>query len=349
MRYTKFSAISGVKPAGSILLQRLTAIAFASLFFAVLLPGPAMATQSGLIEHIVAPSATDPSGQIDPTLADHYAWVNPDQTVTNNQLLVYLPGNDGVPANALLFQQLAAQLGYNVIGLMYEDGNFLGGLCATDPDPNSCFYNAHYEIVYGVDVSPKLQVSPANSIVNLLTKFLQYLDQHYPQEGWSRFLSGSQSNLHPNWSQIALSGVSQGAGNSAMIARDHVVPRVVMFSGVTDGIPTGSVSWLSTHATPSDRYWGLAHDQDPAYPHITANWESLGMAEFGGLVQVENSSPPYQETHRLFTDLKPHEGPGFTNAHPSTVIDSYTPLDKGQPVLAPAWQYLITADSEEGR
>jgi hypothetical protein len=33
MRYTKLSAISGVKPAGSILLQRLTAIAFASLFF----------------------------------------------------------------------------------------------------------------------------------------------------------------------------------------------------------------------------------------------------------------------------------------------------------------------------
>src|SRR5216683_3739518 len=33
MRCTKFFAISGVKPAGSMLLQRLTAIAFASLFF----------------------------------------------------------------------------------------------------------------------------------------------------------------------------------------------------------------------------------------------------------------------------------------------------------------------------
>src|SRR5713101_2356449 len=33
MRCTKFFAISGVKPAGSMLVQRLTAIAFASLFF----------------------------------------------------------------------------------------------------------------------------------------------------------------------------------------------------------------------------------------------------------------------------------------------------------------------------
>lgn len=33
MRYTRFFAISGVKPAGSILVRRLTAIAFASLFF----------------------------------------------------------------------------------------------------------------------------------------------------------------------------------------------------------------------------------------------------------------------------------------------------------------------------
>jgi hypothetical protein len=33
MRCTKFFAVSGVKPAGSVLLQRLTAIAFASLFF----------------------------------------------------------------------------------------------------------------------------------------------------------------------------------------------------------------------------------------------------------------------------------------------------------------------------
>jgi len=26
----------------------------------------------------------------------------------------------------------------------------------------------------------------------------------------------------------------------------------------------------------------------------------------------------------LFTDLKPHEGPDYRNAHPSTVIDAYT-------------------------
>src|ERR1700752_2974737 len=89
------------------------------------------AGQSTLVEHIVSPTATEPCAAdptvpcIDPTLADHYAWFNP--ITTNNQLLVYLPGTGDVPANALLFQQLAAQHGYHVIGLMYEDGYFLPG------------------------------------------------------------------------------------------------------------------------------------------------------------------------------------------------------------------------------
>jgi hypothetical protein len=336
-------------------MRRLSLVAALSVISPALMVGmPAYAAQSALVEHIVSPTVTEPCTTdptvpcIDPTLADHYAWFNP--STTNNQLLVYLPGNGGVPANALLYQQLAAELGYHVIGLMYEDGYSLAQLCTTDADPNSCFFNAHFEIVYGADTSSKVQVSATNSIVNLLTKSLEYLAATYPEEGWSPFLT----NGRPAWSQIALSGLSQGAGNSAMIARYSVVPRVVMFSGVTDALPKGPRScqggdtWLSSHVTPSARYWGLAHDRDPAYPNICANWDTLGLSEFGPLVKVETSVPPYGGTHMLFTDLKPHEGPDYTNAHPSTVIDAYTPLSQGKPALAPAWQYLITAVNEAG-
>jgi len=307
--------------------------------------------QSGpsLVVHVVPPHATDPL--IDQALDDHYAWLDTNSP-TNHQLLVYLPGNDGVPASALLFQQLAARLGYHVIGLMYVDQFSLSGLCTSDPDPNACFENAHFEIVYGSDVQPGpsavVNVNVANSIVNRLTKLLQYLDLVYPTEGWKQFLADGK----PNWSQIALSGISQGAGNSAMIAKSHVVPRVVLISGVTDALPMGTLpcqgaeNWLSTHVTQSDRYWGLVHDQEPGYLHICANWDSLGMSAFGPLVQVETSAPPYRGTHTLFTDLKPQRG-GYKAAHPSTLIDFYTPLfpDK-TPELADAWRYMITAEPD---
>lgn len=67
------------------------------------------------------------------------------------------------------------------------------------------------------------------------------------------------------------------------------------------------------------------------------------MTEFGPLVQVETSAPPYGGTHMLFTDLKPQRD-GYNAAHMFTVIDFYTPLfpDK-TPELADAWRYMMTA------
>jgi hypothetical protein len=298
-----------------------------------------------ITEHIIAPQATDPS--IDQALDDHYAWI--DTTVASNRrLLVYLPGTGGVPGNALLAQQEAAKLGYHVIGLMYVTSYSLSQLCTSAPDPNSCFENAHYEITFGIDVSPLVDVNQTNSIENRLTKLLQYLVVNYPDEGWASFLADGK----PQWSQIAFSGFSQGGGNAAMIAKYHVVSRVVFFSAVADALGAtncrGAHTWEATHATPSDRYWGLAHDQDPFFINICASWDDLGMSIFGPLVQVETSSSPYGFTHMLFTDLKPQRE-GYKSAHPSTVIDIYTPLDEDHnPALAPAWRYMMSAPINEG-
>jgi hypothetical protein len=68
------------------------------------------------------------------------------------------------------------------------------------------------------------------------------------------------------------------------------------------------------------------------------------MTAFGPAVTVETSAPPYDCTHMLVTDLKPQHG-GFKAAHPSTVIDYYTPLDKDRlPALADAWRYMMSAE-----
>ena len=307
-------------------------------------PATVRASTTPLVEHVITPQATDPL--IDRALDDHYAWID-TTAVTNRQLFVYLPGSGGVPANALLLQQEAARLGYHAVGLAYVSNYSLKDLCTGSSDVNGCLESAHYEVVYGIDQSPFVDVNVTNSIVSRLTKLLQYLATQYPDEGWGQFLV----NGNPRWSEIALGGISQGGGNSAMIAKYSVVPRVVMFSAVVDAL--GSVdcgptqSWLSTHATPSDRYWGLAHMQDPAFGNICGNWSTLGMSAFGPAQTVEESAPPYSGTHMLFTDLKPQRG-GDKAAHASTVIDLYTPLNKdGTPVLADAWRYLMSASAKD--
>ncbi len=97
--------------------------------------------------------------------------------------------------------------------------------------------------------------------------------------------------------------------------------------------------------TPVERYYGIAHDRDGFYRPIRAAWDSLGLDVFGGPAMPETSSPPYDGTHMLVTDLLPRPN-GFvgTNAHGSPSNDLNTPLNPdGTPILEDAWRYLMTA------
>jgi len=289
-----------------------------------------------LVLHVVAPRVTDPA--IDRALDDHYVWLDPAAR-TNHKLLVFMPATGNRPALYQLVQQEAARLGYHVIGLMYPNSVLLAAACPLTPDPDACFEDARLEILDGIDRSPVVDVNEPNSIDNRLTKLLEYLAAHYPEEGWSRFLAHGA----PKWSQIAVSGHSQGGGEAVMLAKFRVVARVVLFSSVPDkGHTTLAIPWIATHVTTPARYWGLAHDRDPAFPPIHANWESLGMATFGADVAPETSEPPYDFTHMLVTNLVPTGG--FDFSHGSTVVDNRTPREAdGTPVLRDAWRYLLTA------
>ena len=296
------------------------------------------APAASLVEHVVAPQATDPA--IDRFLDTHYAWL--DTTARSNQkLLVFMPGARQAPAMFQRVQQEAARLGYHVIGLMYSDNpqGFTIG-CSVDPDPATCYENGRLEMLDGIDRSPFMAVNEANSIYNRLTKLLQFLAAQYPNEEWSRFL------LHdaPKWSQIAVSGHSLGGGEVAIIAKPHVVDRVVLFSSVTDSVHGEAPAWEVGHKTPTERYWGIAHDRDGFFPGIRAGWDSLGMAVFGPAVAPETNEPPYGFTHMLVTDLTPVGGFVGTNAHGAPSNDLNTPLGPdGTPLLRDAWRYLLTA------
>ncbi|HWC72716.1 MAG TPA: hypothetical protein VG454_02190 [Gemmatimonadales bacterium] len=292
-----------------------------------------------LVIDSVPPQATDPA--IDQALDRHYVWL--DTTArSNHKLFVFMAGHAQHPAMFQRVPEEAARLGYHVIGLTYPDAVSVLGVCRGQP--SSCYENLHWEILDGEDRSPFVQVNQANSIENRLAKLLQFLADSFPEQRWSRFLADGK----PKWSEIAISGHSQGGGEAAIIAKLHVVARVVLFSSVVDG-DSQSVSFLSTHVTPSQRYWGLAHDRDGNFRRIRAGWDSLGMAAFGPAVAPETSSPPYGFTHMLVTDLVPQGGFIGSNAHGAPSNDANTPLnlDGSCCRLRDAWRYLLTARTRD--
>jgi hypothetical protein len=288
-----------------------------------------------LVQDSVLPQETDRA--IDKALARHYVWLD-RAARSNHKLLVLMPpAGAGRPALMQLLQHEAAAVGYHVIGLMYQNDVGLAAVCGDD----ACFENIRLEILDGVDRSPLVDVSAANGIENRLTKLLQFLTERYPDDGWDRFLLQGR----PKWSQIAVGGSSQGGGQAAIIAKVHLVARVVLFSASTDSIHTEAPQWLATHITPSERYWGLAHDRDDFFLPILASWDSLGIAVFGDTAYVDAREPPYGYTHMLVTNVLPRTGSYANNAaHRATANDPFTPVaPDGTPLLRDAWRYMLTA------
>lgn len=303
-------------------------------------PGAAMspvaAEPAPLVQHLVAPQATDPA--IDRALADHYVWLDTSAR-GNRTLLVFMPGTTGQPFRNQRFQQEAARLGYHVIGLMYQNDLAVDVACKGSPD-RDCSAKMRHEIVDGIDRSSIVTVTPANGIDNRLSRLLHYLDHHFRHEGWSQFLRADGT---PEWSRIVVGGQSQGSGQAAMIGKLRLVRRVLMFSGPPDArVPDAVDAWVSIGATPAARYFALYHQRDQYLAGIRANLAAFALERFGVPVIVELSDPPYNGTHILVTDLRPTLGYDAPNPHQSTANDRNTPLGPaGTPLLRDAWRYML--------
>lgn len=295
-----------------------------------------------LVRHIISPAATDRA--INVALADHYVWL--DSTARGNpKLLVFMPGAKNQPVSWQLLPQEAARLGYHVIGLMYQNDVGVDAACKGSTDPD-CAGNMRLEVIDGIHRSELVDVTPANSIDNRLTKLLIYLDAQFPDEGWSRFLEDDA----PKWSQIAVSGQSQGAGQAAMIGKIRHVDRVIMFSGPPDGrVPGEAEAWISIGETPAVKYFGLFHNRDQYVAGIRLNLAALDLQRFGEPVMPELSAPPYGGTHILVTDLNPQKGYVTPNPHQSSARDDNTPLGPdGTPLLRDAWRYVLGEPPHRG-
>ena len=290
------------------------------------------------IERIaVLPRATDPA--IDIALDEHLVRLA-DNGRRNGRLLVFLASSRVAPSTAELFQQEAALVGYRVIGLSYPNTPGLASFCPSSVDPQGCYENVRLQVITGEPQTGLVPVNEANSIDNRLLKLLEYLDATYPGEAWSQFLNSGGVK----WHKIAVAGHSQGAGHAAMIAKLRRVDRVVMLSGVTDGVGLTAARWVTPGATPAERYFGLAHARDAQFlPYDRANWSALGLDAFGAPVAPEATEPPYAGTHTFVTDILPRTGTFVAPApHASTGVDFAVPVGAdGAPILRPVWRYML--------
>ena len=219
------------------------------------------------------------------------------------------------------------------IGLQYVNDGPVNSICVmqwrnnppADPD---CQENLRLERVYGIDASPLDDVSSANSLVNRLTKLLEYLDAQQPELAWGDYLVDGA----PRWDRIVVSGHSQGSGMAALIARDETVARVLMFGGPSDFDPLGnSADWMTDpKATPIGDHYGFRHENDPRFP-VMQSWDDMGL--LGPPVIVDASTPPFAGSHFLETNIAVPR-----NEMHSSVIHHTQP--DGDPTFRAVWEYM---------
>jgi len=183
--------------------------------------------------------------------------VMPNTAVRGAPLVLFLTGTGGKPANARDFLKVIAGQGYPVIALEYDDEPAVAQVCPQNPDADCSEAFRRMRVdgpnANGPGTSPV--TNPPNEAITVrLGTLLTSLTQTKPGEGWDYYLDGDQVR----WDRVVVSGLSQGAGMAAYIAKHHAVARVVLFSSPWDATSPDHVPapWLmKPSATPMDRWF----------------------------------------------------------------------------------------------
>ncbi|MCS6936567.1 MAG: carboxylesterase family protein [Candidatus Bipolaricaulota bacterium] len=299
----------------------------------------------------VLPKETD--SEITTDLDPHYVVLK-RSVPARNQLFLFLPGTRGKPQNCQQIVNTAADLGFHAIGLNYPNDQPVNGptLCGGTNTDLDCYAKVRLEIKDGIDRTPLLNITRANSIENRLIKLLIYLHTRFPNEGWGQYLD---KDLTIKWSSIVVSGHSQGGGHAGIIGRYHPVARVVMFASMDYNARVGRpANWIAQpsstpNATPPERFYGFSHQRDEGVNFTilsTQVWPAFGMDKFGPVVNVDKTAPPYQNSHMLTSNLDAPTG----NYHGCIVVDrNLILLPDGTPVYKPVWEYLLGATPKRTR
>jgi hypothetical protein len=277
------------------------------------------------IVYAISPSEADP--QVTRFVADNLV-VFKNSVAKDANLLVFFPPTGGTPANSWPFIEVAANAGYRVIGLEYDNAISVPQVCGKNPDP-ACSDRFRQKRVFGDDDTKDIDDLPAESIVARLTKLLEYLDAHHLDEGWGRYLVKGK----PNWSRIAVAGHSQGGGMAPFIAKKHKVARVIILSGAWDRVEATKewAPWITApSATPLDRWFAAYHQKESRAEAMQAAYVALKI-------------PP---DHVRVMTLEPKPGSGMNPRadlyHGSMDSPRLTPVDaRGDPAYAADWAFML--------
>lgn len=301
----------------------------------------------------ILPSATDPN--ITQFNDPHGVYIDRglliDRRVGSppprHELLLWLGGTGGRQQGAQGFATLAAGLGYHVVTLVYPNDT-PATVCARDRDP-AAFENFRLAIIQGGRADYQigrrtLVIERHDSIEHRLTKLLEYLQRHRPEEGWGQFLDAAGGI---RWESIAVAGQSQGGGHAPLIGIKHRVARVMCFGAPKDysrALDAPAAWYAKTSATPKDRFFAFNHRQDPigcTPQQLMANLTALGLDAHGPPADVDVEVHPYRHARILYTSypqvlVEGVDSEGAKSAHGSAI--NTRNADRWKAV----WTYMLT-------
>ena len=211
---------------------------------------------------------------------------------SRGRLVIWLMGH-----NQELFESISS---YGLHGIQphYANGWF-SKIDSVRRDDGMTLGGIRLEAATGEDYSPLVNIPKPDGAAQRSLQFVKWLAVHHPEGKWEQFLNADRSDLL--WEKVILSGISHGSTTAARWAKHQKVARVVMFSGPRDQLE----SWQGLESkTPANRYFGFTHILDSGWMghHYCRSWQMLGLAEFGPLVNVETSEPPFGKSRRLITN-----------------------------------------------
>jgi len=197
--------------------------------------------------------------------------------------------------------------------------------------------NMRLEAATGEDFSDAVDLAKPDGMMERAFQFVKWLDKENPQGNWGYFLTEDGKGLR--WDDVIMAGASHGSTTSARFAKHQKVSRVVALCGPRDQYQT----WQSLpSATPENRYFGFSHVLDEGWTkdHYCRSWELLGLHQFGPIVDVDKTPPPYGNTRRLITAF---DVGGDANKAHSAVQPGGAALKKdGQYAHDAVWRYMFT-------
>ena len=285
-----------------------------------------------IVEYKILGSETDVA--IDDVI-ENDSVVGPDEgnhvfiskgTPQKNKLFLFFPGTNSLPSWHKMIGRKAAAMGYHTIVLRYVSTIPIYTICGNDPDQD-CHRKARMEILTGQDLSDSVKVNMANSIQNRVVKLLQHLQTTNAEEDWGQYLEADNE-----------------------ISKLYSVDKAIMLSA-SDWYQGAPANWVTEPGqTPASRIYAFVHVRDEAGYFgpgkiIEKNWAGYGIDTFGEIVNVDNASKPFGNTHTLVTNAEPVDYDHWFHDdkyHNGVVVDPFVPLTaKGTSLYEAVWEYLM--------